>query len=838
MRNYIFTLLISLTFSAQGQELLFGNTIEAGKVPVQYRLGEDLSRHYLSTRYVEQVDFFGRNNFWVMVEPGMVLKASFKDIQSHPVGSQSVHGMLSGAFSGEISFSRYRDRVAGMILLEDGRKFMVDQTGPRIFAISQTTEESFINKEKGPDYLMAPADEQAEGLVGGSICDSANLCQGNAVIDLMVVFTYRVDSAWGSISNTIANITQAVNNMNASMANSGVNNVSFRLVYAGRINYTESGNMSTDLSRLASTSDGYMDSVHLLRNQYGADMVSLLTGPGGSACGLGYLNTSSTAYAAGSAFNVTMYSCAVGNYTMSHEFGHNMGLRHDWFVDGGTTPCSHHHGYVNQQAIQLGASSTSSQRWRTIMAYNDQCSNAGFSCSRLNRWSNPNISYNGAPTGALIGSAQPADEAYAFYRMACLVAAFRAAPAACAAPANPSESSIGLDAATLSWSAVTGALHYKLQYKPSTDANWILLSDSVAQTSIPISGLSASTIYDWRVRTTCSSDTSLYSQSQFTTLSACGSPSQLSTGSVTSSSANLSWSAVTGANSYDVEYKTSSSLTWLTAAAGISNTTYLLTGLSASTSYLWRVRAICSASTGNFVQASFTTLAQQICADAYETNNVITQAKSVGINKEIRASLATATDIDWFSFTTGNNSSTNVRVILYNLPQDYDIYLYNGSQTLLASGVKSGVTPDTVVFNSTAKKAKYFIRVLGKNGAFTPYSCYAFRVTVSSLPYAMIGADGAEPDKATTLSLGDQPQWLVYPMPARDKVNMIYESDASGNAEIRITDAEGRLLQKNIKGFIKGTNQAAFNIAGLRPGMYTISIRLNDKFSVRKLIVQ
>jgi hypothetical protein len=102
-----------------------------------------------------------------------------------------------------------------------------------------------------------------------------------------------------------------------------------------------------------------------------------------------------------------------------------MGLRHDWYIDSQTTPCSHHHGYVNRTAIANGTSSTTTQRWRTIMAYNNECSDSGFSCSRVNRWSNPDLNYNGDTMGADLSDSNPAHEAYAFSRFACVVAAFR-----------------------------------------------------------------------------------------------------------------------------------------------------------------------------------------------------------------------------------------------------------------------------------------------------------------------------------------------------------------------------------------------------------------------------
>ena len=55
------------------------------------------------------------------------------------------------------------------------------------------------------------------------------------------------------------------------------------------------------------------------------------------------------------------------------------------------------YGYVNQRAFNRGAPASS--RWLTIMAYNDQCKDAGFSCGRLLRFSNPGQTYRGDAMG-------------------------------------------------------------------------------------------------------------------------------------------------------------------------------------------------------------------------------------------------------------------------------------------------------------------------------------------------------------------------------------------------------------------------------------------------------
>ncbi len=86
----------------------------------------------------------------------------------------------------------------------------------------------------------------------------------------------------------------------------------------------------------------------------------------------------------------------------------------------------------------------------------------------------------------------------------------------------------------------------------------------------------------------------------------CATPSGLTASSITSSSATLSWGAVSGATSYNLQYKPSSSSTWTTVSS--STTSVSLTGLTASTTYQAQVQAVCaSGSSAYSAQISFTT---------------------------------------------------------------------------------------------------------------------------------------------------------------------------------------------------------------------------------------
>ncbi len=184
----------------------------------------------------------------------------------------------------------------------------------------------------------------------------------------------------------------------------------------------------------------------------------------------------------------------------------------------------------------------------------------------------------------------------------------------CNAPGTLSMASITSAGANISWGSVTGANSYDVYYKATSASTWISVASGTATTSASLSGLSASTSYDWRVRTNCSSGSSSFSSTQFSTLasSVCNAPAGLTTSSITSLGAKISWSSVTGANSYDVEYKAATASIWLSLVSGTTSTSASLSGLIAATSYNWRVRSNCSSGSSGFSSLTFSTASSSV----------------------------------------------------------------------------------------------------------------------------------------------------------------------------------------------------------------------------------
>lgn len=207
-----------------------------------------------------------------------------------------------------------------------------------------------------------------------------------SVIDLLIAYTPSVRQALGDEAAVRALLDLLVAETNTTYANSNITQ-RLRLVQAVEVNYTEAGpSQSTlDLTRLAGTADGFMDEIHAVRDTYGADLVHLMYENGD--CGLGYV------YAP---FSVSSRSCAATNLTMAHELGHNMGARHDWYVDAAV---GNPNGYTGNHGFVYPAGG-----WRTIMAYNNLCAALATSCTRLPYWANPAKFYNTVSMGVAEGT--------------------------------------------------------------------------------------------------------------------------------------------------------------------------------------------------------------------------------------------------------------------------------------------------------------------------------------------------------------------------------------------------------------------------------------------------
>jgi hypothetical protein len=192
-------------------------------------------------------------------------------------------------------------------------------------------------------------------------------------IDVLIVYTVLAENWAGGPAGIINWINLGISETNSAYATSGVNQ-RVRLAHAQRVSYSEVGNFSTNLNNLRAGAAG-LDTVPVLRNLYTADLVSMFVRPvAPDACGIAFIMTNVSTAFAPNGYSVVDSPCSSPNGTLAHELGHNMGLRHDWFMDNGVTPFTYAHGHVSLAG-----------GFRTIMAYPNACPG----CARLLAFSNP-----------------------------------------------------------------------------------------------------------------------------------------------------------------------------------------------------------------------------------------------------------------------------------------------------------------------------------------------------------------------------------------------------------------------------------------------------------------
>lgn len=161
--------------------------------------------------------------------------------------------------------------------------------------------------------------------------------------------------------------------------------------------------MGVDLRHITSDPD-----IATLRNQTGADLVCFFRGQDTGRFGGRAWILRDPSGESQYGFSVVSARSAGGGFLFQHEIGHNLGGAHDRDNSdiGGLNPYSHGHRYTAPNGFE----------YRTVMAYPPG--------NPINYFSNPNISFEGSPTGVASGS-QSADNAKTFSNTVAVVAAYR-----------------------------------------------------------------------------------------------------------------------------------------------------------------------------------------------------------------------------------------------------------------------------------------------------------------------------------------------------------------------------------------------------------------------------
>jgi hypothetical protein len=413
----------------------------------------------------------------------------------------------------------------------------------------------------------------------------------------------------------------------------------------------------------------------------------------------------------------------------------------------------------------------------------------------------------------------------------------------CVAPTGLS-SNPGSTTATVSWAAVNGATSYAVDYKLNTDANWTSFSTAQTATSANLTGLTASSLYDWRVSATCPSGITSATAAQFTTTAAPACATAFEPNETQATAAAIATGVANSAaitTSTDVDYfkitttATSNIVYSLVGPSGVdfdmtiynsagtqigsgtsttATETVSLTNQAAGTYYI-KVFGYNGANSPNCytITATATTVTNCWSTKDTSTNNTTAGAAEIPFNTNITGRIETGGDVDHYKFTI--TTAGTITLTLTTLPANYNLRLVNSAGTILATSANSGTTSETI--NYTAAAGVYYARVYGANSStYNASSCYTLKVQLGT---ATRGEELITMDKT-------QHNVVVFPNPAQNSLH-VNLNGYEGVSEIGVYNISGTLVMSQKAG--QGT--AHFDISKLPSGVYMVKV-INSKAEV------
>ena len=274
--------------------------------------------------------------------------------------SRAIFSMEDGAVSGWIHtpFGEYE-----VWPLADGGSAVLRMSNEPLGACGAGQPAFAVPPTAGDETTYRPADPGVARDIAGSI-------------DVLALFTIEARDIIGGPAPMKSRIRLMFDIANETFANS---RMAARLnpAYIGPSPLRETGKMDDNLVALR-----VHPGVRALRETHSADLVALFQTSDPLSCGIAYVMSEVSPDFAPWAYSVTSFRCLS---TFAHEVGHNMGMQHD--PANGDTPGNAIFPWAFGHFVK--------NNWRTTMSYPNPCG----SCSRAPHFSNPNVLYEGQPTG-------------------------------------------------------------------------------------------------------------------------------------------------------------------------------------------------------------------------------------------------------------------------------------------------------------------------------------------------------------------------------------------------------------------------------------------------------
>lgn len=430
----------------------------------------------------------------------------------------------------------------------------------------------------------------------------------------------------------------------------------------------------------------------------------------------------------------------------------------------------------------------------------------------------------------------------------------------CHTPGSLFAHNITLTSALLTWGAVQGAETYSVEIRVAPHGAWVPVPGSPVNTnSIFHNSLAPHTTYEWRVRANCAGGLHSFwsGASHFVTNdnSACHAPVNLYTDSITQTTGTLHWSAVAGVQGYEVQIRLPNGI-WIDVGGLVTGTSLLAQGLTAHTTYEWRVRSKCDAqlfsnwSPSIFFTTAGSGLTNDECLNAtlltVSTTCVPVFASNVDATASNPAPVGGCNSISardvWFKFTMPNvsNSSVTIRTGAGSLANAVmEIYAGNDCNFLSVITCEdnndngNGSTMPVINLTGTANST-IWVRVWGFEGSTGTFTiCVMDNISFDNAQMPQVNiADVGEELEVFESDVIDTEQLHksaihVSPNPVNDVLNIdVHQTEECNVVSLRLIDLSGKITHIQTQETAAENNfRTKVDVSNLVPGLYLLQVQ-------------